>query len=269
MYNQEDYNSNQLFPFSTDHMLAKASLGLVGLTGIGFLNRAYNDIRDMPGVKKFLPSQRHGAFRKMMKGFKEDFGMYSPYRTREANEIDMAIHEFWGRNNLKGTGKGYHVKYDTPINNSYGAKYAHATAVRKNAKVYKAPFGVAMGLFSMGWEMDAKQGSLTGVATGAAKEVGGLAGARIGAFIGSIGGPVGAGVGMLAGGALGVMGVDWIGKAAKMGRRWSMPELGGNFRDSMESMTMRQRALNSIRTSQFNVRNALGNEASFLQLGYY
>lgn len=98
------------------------------------------------------------------------------------------------------------------------------------------------------------------------------AGSAIGTGIGSAILPgIGTVAGALIGSAVGMIGGDSIIGAVKWmkskGREWTHPDLGGNFKDSKGSQTMRQRSLLAIRTSQFNVRSGFGQEAIRLAIG--
>lgn len=91
-----------------------------------------------------------------------------------------------------------------------------------------------------------------GIGTAIMPGIGTIAGALIGSVAGSIGGDsiIGA--------------VKWM---KHKGREWTHPDLGGGFKDSKGSQTMRQRSLLAINTSQFNVRSGFGQEAIRLAIG--
>ena len=59
-----------------------------------------------------------------------------------------------------------------------------------------------------------------------------------------------------------------IGGILHEGGRVITPELGGNLFDTAASATMRRRSLNAMKTSRFNQRSILGNEAMRLATGY-
>ena len=114
----------------------------------------------------------------------------------------------------------------------------------KGGRVAKFP---AAPLFSMALLSSELEGEgFSGFGTAAATEMGAQAFGRIG---------------MAAGGLAAYGAVEALRGASRLGRQWGVPELGGSFKDSQGSMTMRQRSLNAIRTSMFNVRSQLGNEA--------
>lgn len=129
----------------------------------------------------------------------------------------------------------------------------------------KGPGGMAMATLGMTMEMEAE--GLRGLLTGPAREVAGTIGATIGMQIGSIFGPIATMIGAIGGGMLGYNSIDLFREASEKGRAWSTPDMGGRFRDSIGAQTMRQRSLNAIRTSQFNIRSEMGNEAVRIATG--
>lgn len=189
-----------------------------------------------------------GGFRKAGRGLREDFRNYGPWRTREINDFDRIIHKhmpLWKR--------------DLP----------------EGGRIFKTSFQNLMALNSVNQEF--QTGSNAAIGKGLFKEVASQVGTRLGQGLGSslghmLGGKagsyVGMGAGFIGGGILGYSALSMVQGLAKMGRRWTLPETGGNFQDSVEAQTMRQRALNVIRTSQFNMRSELGNEATRLYMGY-
>lgn len=99
-----------------------------------------------------------------------------------------------------------------------------------------------------------------------------VGGSRIGQAVGSTlghvlaskapwGGYLGMGVTSIAGAMVGYGALDVLDKARELGRKWSTPETGGKYMDSSAAMSMRQRSMLAIKTSQFNLRSELGNEA--------
>jgi len=111
-----------------------------------------------------------------------------------------------------------------------------------------------------------------GVVQTGAELAGGFVGQGVGALIGlAVGGPIGAMAFGLAGSALGALAGSQsmnVYDALKIaGRKWTNPELGGGIIDNAATQTMRARSLNAIRTSQFNIRSAIGNEAFYMNTG--
>lgn len=113
---------------------------------------------------------------------------------------------------------------------------------------------------------------------GAASSFGGDIGFRTGGYIGyalgsmiggPIGGLIGGGLGALSGATLGASVAPTLYKMAKAVNQWGSPETGGNFLDNQYLMTMRQRSLLAIRTSQLNLRSELGREAQILMGAMY
>lgn len=186
------------------------------------------------------PLKERWGFGKGKLPFTEDVSYFSPFRKREANTVDQIFNR---EKNLLKTGN----------------------------KVRIFPAAYLFGAMTINSELDERQDAL-GLVTGIGKEVSAIAGARLGMVAGSpVGRFLGAGlpgmsrIGTIAGGAVGgILGygvLSGLQAMSKMGRSWSYPELGGSFIDSAESQTMRARSLNAIRTSQFNIRSELGNEA--------
>lgn len=148
-----------------------------------------------------------------------------------------------------------------------------------NGRTLKAP--LLAGLFTtatINAEYD-RSYTPTALYTGLASDLAGTIGGRVGMSIGSaigfgltggnpIGAAIGAGLGMVAGGAAGFQVFEAARTIKSYARKWTMPDLGGQFTDSFEAQTMRARSLNAIRTSQFNVRSELGNESIRLVTGY-
>lgn len=162
--------------------------------------------------------------------FREDASFFNPLRTRNPSSIEKGYMGFiYGKKNIPN-------------------------------KIIKPPAAYGFALLNAKYTMDEKD-HFSGFYEGLASEGTAIIGARIGGALGGFAGPVGKLVGMALGGIIGYSTIGLVEKASKMGRSWSMPELGGNYEDTAEAMTLRQRSLNSIRTSQFNVRNELGNEA--------
>lgn len=120
-----------------------------------------------------------------------------------------------------------------------------------------------------------QSGHSSGLAVGAIRTTASLTGMAVGQTIGAIvgsavpvvGTAVGAVVGAFAGGMAGDQVVDIVKWMKSKGRQWTHPDLGGSFKDSIHGQTMRQRSLNAIYTSQFNIRSNLGNEAIRLTMG--
>lgn len=145
-------------------------------------------------------------------------------------------------------------------------------ALRRGIKLpIMAPLSALTGATNEMQESGHSSGMLIGGAREGAMLAGGGVGMQLGRFIGMLGGPIGSLVGAIVGGVAGAMVgssmIDSIGWMSSKGKQWSMPDVGGNFRDSQMGMTMRQRSLNAISTSQFNVRSLMGNEASHLNFG--
>ena len=173
----------------------------------------------------------------------EDISMFMPFRTREMNSLDRAMAWRPWRSGEKLAGK---------------------------SRVLRASGMLAFGLMNLNSNMD--QYGLKGIPISAAQETAGAAGGFVGRLIGGsafhnlsggwrYGAKIGSFAGMAMGAVAGYAAVEGLMKLSKLGRRWSTPELGGNFQDSADAMTMRQRSLNAIRTSQFNLRSELGREA--------
>lgn len=257
---QEEQGPN-IGAMSVNALLAAGAVGL----GARFVNQGAesffksdfyktNDyMKSKPRVAKMAGKFNSGGYKtsfgkemgKSFKGIADDFGYYLP-RIRAANDADKMVQS-----------------------SVYGRKIPNGT------KVIKAPIAVGIGLWTMKAEMD-KRGDIGGLVTGAAMEVTAQAGFRIGNIAGTaIGHKLSGGLafgasagGMITGaiaGMAGYMAIDAALEISKVGRRWSTPDLGGSYADSATAMTMRQRSMNSIKTSQFNIRNELGREALMLR----
>jgi hypothetical protein len=146
----------------------------------------------------------------------------------------------------------------------------------KSSKVFRPPLFMAaftaMGISSHYQDGAGPEALAIGAASEFMGQVGGLVGAKAGAIAGTalfpvVGTIAGAVIGGLAGGLAGYSAVDTIKWMKHKGRAWTRPDLGGGFRDTAMTQTMRARSLEAIRTSQFNVRSNLGNEAVRLATG--
>jgi len=146
-----------------------------------------------------------------------------------------------------------------------GNKKIGFTKVAKTPFALKGPVGMAFATLGMTMELESE--GLKGLLTGPARELGGTIGASIGMNIGGMFGPIGSMIGGIAGGMLGYQAIDIFTSMSEKGRQWSTPDMGGRFRDSIGAQTMRQRSLNAIRTSQFNIRSEMGNEALRIATG--
>ena len=230
--------------------------GIAGLTATSLFAKRYEqDLYDssetVQRAYKFFggsnPADRpRSTFLNRLSGSKES---RIPFRE------DAKMFKLWGKDRVRDI-------------NSFEQGYFKTIGRSKNipTKMWKPPLAYGFGLMTMKMEMD-ESSHFSGAARGIFSEGAGLAGARIGGAIGGFAGPIGTVAGTLIGGAIGYSTLGIIEGAASMGRSWSTPELGGNYVDSAEAMTLRQRSLNSIRTSQFNVRNELGREATRLVIG--
>jgi len=78
---------------------------------------------------------------------------------------------------------------------------------------------------------------------------------------------LGGGVGALAGTVLGGLAVDGFKKAVDAGYSIGLPELGYGYEDTQASATMRRRSLMAMKTSRFNSKSVIGNEALRLATG--
>ena len=195
------------------------------------------------------PSSTSKAFNAVP--FADDVAMWFK-RGRAANSFDKSFYGVFGRN------------------------------VNIGQKMLKRGVAPAFAMWAMNNEVD--QYGVSGLATGPVKEVMATVGARLGiaggsslgaamgGTAGTLGRAVSTGIGGLAGGAaLGMVGytiMDTMRQMAKMGRNWSLPETGGNYQDSFFAQSMRQRSMNMIRTSSFNIRSELGNEATHIFRGF-
>lgn len=154
-------------------------------------------------------------------------------------------------------------------------KHGKQISVRAS-RVLKIPMmpGISAAMsVSTEFENNSHPSSLSiGLAREALGQPGAVIGSQLGAMVGlsalgGVGGIVGGIGGGIAGYMIGSSVVDMVGWMKKMGRQWSRPDTAGGFQDSSGAMTMRARSLNAIRTSQFNVRSSLGDEASRLYFG--
>jgi len=137
-------------------------------------------------------------------------------------------------------------------------------------RVMKSSMAGVFSIMQMNQSVD--EYGLAGIPIGAARETGALLGGAFGGAMGhslghrltkGLAGAAGAGkmVGMGVGAMAGFVAIDGLIRLSKLGKKWSTPELGGRYTSSDTSMTMMQRSMNSISTSQFNIRNSLGKEA--------
>lgn len=262
--NEAPTNSDSILPFSGS-ILGYGAAGVAGLAvasrlaypieqtlyekSAGIRNRYANKGWSAPGGSGPRKLPGNGDVFKMLK---EQGASYIPGR-RAANAFDRSVHEAW------------------PLS-------IRRNKLNKTGKVGKTSFAGILGL-SFATDTMRETGNISGLAIGFANEALAGVGAGLGKGIGSalgrgLGGKfvfskmIGGGIGMMAGAMIGYMGIGMLQDMSKKGRRWALPELGGNFVDTKESATMRQRSLNAIRTSQFNVRNELGQEAYRLATGY-
>jgi len=215
-----------------------------------FYYNNYESVRNFYDKHKIKPGLK-GKRQSIFNNLKEEIRGYRPGRTRLANEWDETIHGIlWPKHNVVAS------EYEEQMIN--GTKKSIMT--KAGTKMATPSAQSAFMLLSVNQEM--QQRGLGGIGVGMAREVGASLGYRIGS---SVGGFVGGAVG----GVIGGFAIDVPLKMAKIGRRWSIPDVGGHFKDSEAAMTMRARSLNAIRTSQFNVRSTLGNEAWNLNYGMY
>jgi len=158
----------------------------------------------------------------------------------------------------------------TPKININGNKVSMTkSGARGVARPRIAGIGVAAGIAAMTINSEMKQDGMSGMATGVAKVAAMSVGSKVGGIIGAaVLGTPGAFIGQAVGAIGGDMAVDLVKGYAKLGHRLTTPDTGGYFKDSEMGMTMRQRSLNAIRTSQFNIRSDFGNEARMLSAGY-
>lgn len=116
--------------------------------------------------------------------------------------------------------------------------------------------------------------------------VGGLSGGKVAGFFGkklmnglrgsssvetlfTRGGTLGgAAVGMLAGTLIANAGLSLLKTASNEGKGLLAPDLGYGYQQTRGAVTARQRSLLAMKTSRFNVRSVLGNEAYRLATGY-
>lgn len=180
-----------------------------------------------------------------------------------------------------------HVAYNQGLISSFVAKRIESSSLKalSESKIglnllgekvglgYIAPsLWAAFGLINIDEAVN-QSGKSFGAYIGAGEYLGGAIGARVGAIAGSLvgnlvapvaGGYIGSALGMLAGGMIGYSVVPTLYKMAQQMQKWGSPETGGMFLDNMQTMTMRQRSMLAIRTSQLNYRNELGREAQIL-----
>jgi len=86
--------------------------------------------------------------------------------------------------------------------------------------------------------------------------------------IGRVGGLLGAGLGMMAFGAVADATFDKIDEMSNVGKGLMAPDLGYGYKETRGAVTARQRSLMAMKTSRFNVRSILGNEAYRLATGF-
>lgn len=118
-------------------------------------------------------------------------------------------------------------------------------------------------------------GGLTGgkIASGitkfASKKLfGGKIGSGVIRNIGRGGGLIGAGIGMMVFGAAADAAFGEIDKMSNTGKGLMAPDLGYGYKETRGAVTARQRSLMAMKTSRFNVRSILGNEAYRLATGF-
>lgn len=201
---------------------------------------------------------------------KNDFNYYKFTRLRDPNRLDVLFHATvfrwrpYGKriNKLMQRGAGGPFKVDP-------------------ARVF--PNKIAIASLPMLFLLSSVRSSLTGDASPTAlittpiSEMLAIPAFSIGARAGSrfmfrmfgsrILAGIGGGLGGIAAGIIPYFGVQLIRNISKKAISSSLPELGGTYLDSANLQTMRARSLNAIRTSQFNVRMSLGNEAFRLATG--
>lgn len=256
--------------FTPAKMASTAAGGLLALGGgalvAGRIRDAYNSA--VSGSPKFASMmeklQAHDMY-KMSTNPIRSVGAY----------LGFPFHrEAWGiEKKLYGESMGFAMRNKTP--RQVAGRVADLAKPGTIRGVMTLPvFAIGSTLMTVGEEFtnNSHPSSLViGATREAAGLTGGFIGQGIGAAIGTIGGPIGTLAGGLIGGMLGGMQgyqvPEMIGWMKSKGRQWTMPEVGGRFKDSQMGQTMRQRSLNAISTSQFNVRSALGNEASRLVFG--
>jgi len=168
----------------------------------------------------------------------------------------------------------HYVKNGGNVKSFWGRRYAKLAdeALESRAVVFGPgiePFFAA--IMSKG-EMES-EGKTFGAYVGLGSAAGGIIGTRVGAlagkavgatFGGTAGMYIGSAIGMLTGGMLGMEVAPTLYKMAQSMRAWGSPETGGTFMDNRMTMTMRQRSMLAIRTSQMNLRSELGREAQVL-----
>lgn len=224
----------------------------------GWWNRKYGGFTGPRSQHMFKNTAFRNAgnpIKSQWKGFKEDLRIYAPWTK----------HQLMGGNKFIG---GLNSEVQRTIwGRNLGPDYKY-TRIPILGKVFAAS------MMRQEFETGNPNSALL---VGGVREAGGLVGMRTGiaamSRFGFMGGSKllalgGAGIGAIAGAAIGYMLPDAAKWIKNTGRRISMPELGGKFYDSQEAQTLRQRSLNAIRTSQFNVRSELGNEAYRLVTGY-
>lgn len=186
-------------------------------------------------------------------------------------EKKVAAYNHWNMANYKVAGEGgaTHASWFFGKKSKVAAGEIYATR-RKLPGLGFAAFG----LMTINSELEAR-GDMSGIATGMIREGASILGAKslgtlgmlAGAALGPVGAFIGGAVGTIAGGMAGYGSLDVVQKMASLGHQWSTPDTGGGYRDSAMGMTMRERSLNAIRTSQFNVRAGFGGEAMRLATG--
>jgi len=240
--------------------LAVGALGLgVGLgTTSHFIEK--NMRQNNPAYKARMEKFANSEIYKGTTHLREFSKFYRPHY-REVNALDKGFYGMFKK---------------TPGKGGFPASYLGRSANMSTRRMLSLPvMAPALAMLSMTSEIE-QMGS-GGLAVGAVRagltEGGALVGLKVGATAGLfVGGPGGAFVGgiagMMVGGTVGAGVVDAISWMKSKGRQWSLPDLGGSFRDSQMGQTMRQRSLNAISQSQFNVRSSLGREGYYLNFGY-
>lgn len=280
--------------FSPGKVAAGITLGagLAGMTiagGVLSTKAHLNAMAQRPGYAKMMNKVTNSEFYKSMRNPLSSMTMYMP-GYREASKFDQFIkgktaNWRWNTND-KGGGYGAMMNklFVKDIKPEYGMKLTAGAGMTGPSSAFKMgprrvltlPM-VGIGIAAMGISNEFSSNShasslYKGIAKEGSAAVGMMAGQAAGFLVGSAFTPIGGVIGGLVGGAIGGMAgygiIDTLQWMSKKGRQWTLPELGGSFRDSFMSQTMRQRSLNAIRTSQFNVRSNLGREASYLKFGY-
>jgi len=177
--------------------------------------------------------------------FMQDLRSFAPLMTTHANGFtagawNKALRKMFGSNKIINKGEMMYTVGAMPIFSMFGIQQA--------AKEYGLGGAIMAGIAEPLTFASYRLGEAAGSALGYG--LGGALGSRI------------AGVGLGAVSALLPMAIfSTLGRMSSLGRKWSTPDFGGNVQDNSYSYTMRQRSLNAIRTSMFNIRAELGNEA--------